>query len=105
MSADPAKRGRMAGFGAWPPHRKYIAVLLILFFAKQVFNVLVFPPFTGHDEVAHFAYIRTVADEHRIPVIPDLAEWRAAWAANKTTYPGDYMPLDLYKYQRYVLDW
>ena len=98
-------RGRVAGFGAWPPHRKYIALLLILFFAKQAFNVIVFPPFTGHDEVAHFAYIRTVADEHRIPVIPDLAEWRAAWTAHETNYPGDYLPLDLYKYQRYVLDW
>jgi hypothetical protein len=104
-SIDSAERGRLVGFGAWPPHRKYIAILLILFFAKQVLNVIVFPPFTGHDEVAHFAYIRTVADEHRIPVIPDLAEWRAAWNARETLYPGDFLPLDLYKYQRYVLDW
>jgi 4-amino-4-deoxy-L-arabinose transferase-like glycosyltransferase len=98
-------QGMVAGFRSWAPHRKYLAVLLILFVAKQAFSVIVFPPFTGHDEVAHFAYVRTVAVEHRIPVIPDLQEWRAAWAANERTYPGDYLPIDLYKYQRYVLDW
>jgi 4-amino-4-deoxy-L-arabinose transferase-like glycosyltransferase len=95
----------LSGIRAWPAHRKYIVVLLLLFAVKQAFNVIVFPPFTGHDEVAHYAYIRTVADEHRVPVIPDLAEWRAAWQEHKTTFPGDYLPLDLYKYQRYVLDW
>jgi 4-amino-4-deoxy-L-arabinose transferase-like glycosyltransferase len=78
---------------------------LLIFIAKQTFNVIVFPPFTGHDEVAHFAYIRTVADEHRIPIIPDLDEWRVAWQ-NRATLPGDYLPDDLYKkYSRHALDW
>jgi 4-amino-4-deoxy-L-arabinose transferase-like glycosyltransferase len=95
----------LGGIRAWPAHRKYIAVLLLLFAVKQAFNVVVFPPFTGHDEVAHYAYIRTVADEHRIPVIPDLAKWRAAWQAHQTPLPGDFLPDELYPYCRYVLDW
>ena len=66
--------------------------------------VLVFPPFTGHDEVAHFSYIRTVATEHRIPIIPELDEWRAAINAG-TKPPGDYFDNDLYPYCRYTLDW
>jgi 4-amino-4-deoxy-L-arabinose transferase-like glycosyltransferase len=102
--SDPDQTVRRSGFGSWPAYRKYIAILLIVFFAKQVFNVFVFPPFTGHDEVAHFAYIRTVADEHRIPIIPERDEWRISWE-DRTTPPGDYFPNDLYKYRRYVLDW
>lgn len=91
-------------FRAWPPHRTYLVALLVLFVAKQAFTVAIFPPFTGHDEVVHYAYIRTVATEHRVPIIPELDEWRAAWASRGDP-PGDYLPLDLYKYQRYVLDW
>jgi len=78
--------------------------LLLLFVLKQMLLVLVFPPFTGHDEVAHFSYIRTVATEHRIPIIPELDEWRAAINAG-TKPPGDYFDNDLYPYCRYALDW
>ena len=88
----------------WPPYRTYLVALLMLFVAKQAFTVVIFPPFTGHDEVVHYAYIRTVADEHRVPVIPELEEWRIAWAEREEP-PGDYIPTDLYAYQRYVLDW
>ena len=88
----------------WPSTRKYLVALLVLFLAKQAFTVIALPPFTGHDEVAHFAYIETVSNEHRLPVIPDLEDWRASWEA-RTTPPGDYLPDSLYRYCRYVLDW
>lgn len=101
----PRQSPRWSAFRAWPIYRQYIAVLLIVFIAKQAFNVIVFPPFTGHDEVAHYAYIRTVADEHRVPIIPELDAWRASWQ-NRTPPPGDYLPEDLYKkYSRHALDW
>lgn len=102
----PAQRkpSRLVAFRRWPVYRQYLLVLIILFTAKQAFNVIVFPPFTGHDEVAHFAYTRIVADEHRIPVIPNLEKWRASWQVRETP-PGDYFPNDLYKYRRYSLDW
>ena len=89
---------------AWPVARQYLAVLLIIFAVKQAFNVVVFPPFTGHDEVVHYAYIRTVATEHRVPVIPDLEEWQEAWSARRPM-ETDYLPTELYQYCRYVLDW
>lgn len=93
-----------AGVRAWPVARQYLAVLLIIFVAKQALTVVIFPPFTGHDEVVHYAYIRTVATEHRVPIIPDLPEWRESWAAQDTS-EFDYLPSDLYQYCRYVLDW
>ena len=93
-----------AAVRAWPVARQYLAVLLIIFVAKQAFNVVVFPPFSGHDEVVHFAYIRTIAEEHRVPVIPELDKWQESWR-NRTEPPGDFLPLDLYQYRRYVLDW
>ena len=90
----------------WPQDRarRFLSILLLLFVLKQMLLVLVFPPFTGHDEVAHFSYIRTVATEHRIPIIPELDEWRAAINAG-TKPPGDYFDNDLYPYCRYTLDW
>ncbi|MDP9368549.1 MAG: hypothetical protein M3Q03_09800, partial [Chloroflexota bacterium] len=43
--------------------RQFVLVLLTLYLAKQAIYVVAFPPFTGHDEVAHYAYLRTVATE------------------------------------------
>ena len=96
--------GWWTAFRALPITQRYVIVLLVAVFAKQAFQVVLFPPFTGHDEVAHYAYIRTVADEHRIPIVPDLDAWRAAWEVEADP-PGDFIPLDLYPYQRYALDW
>ncbi len=104
VDANGPVSSRIASVRSWPPYRTYLIALLLLFVAKQAFTVVIFPPFTGHDEVVHYAYIRTVADEHRVPVIPDLEEWRIAWA-ERDEPPGDYIPNDLYTYQRYVLDW
>lgn len=90
----------------WPDDRarRFLTVLILLFVLKQLLQIIIFPPFTGHDEVAHFDYIRTVAREHRIPVIPDLDEWRAAIENNEPP-PGDFLNKDLYRYCNYVLDW
>ena len=93
-----------ARFRALPITRQYVLLLLVAVFAKQAFQVVVFPPFTGHDEVAHFAYIRMVADERRVPLMPDLEEWRVAYDRGDDP-EGDFLPLDLYPYQRYALDW
>ena len=59
-----------------------------LYVAKQIFSVVAFPPFTGHDEVAHFSYIRTVATEGRVPVLTE-----------------DPLPAKLAAYRQYSLDW
>lgn len=96
--------GWWAAFRALPITRQYVLLLLVAVFAKQALQVVLFPPFSGHDEVAHFAYIRTVADERRVPVMPDLEEWRAAYERGDES-EGDFLPLDLYPYQQYALDW
>jgi 4-amino-4-deoxy-L-arabinose transferase-like glycosyltransferase len=57
--------------------QKFLAVLLILFVAKGVLITYVHEPFSGHDEVMHYAYLQYVAEDQRIPVIPDLGEWQA----------------------------
>jgi 4-amino-4-deoxy-L-arabinose transferase-like glycosyltransferase len=91
----------------WPADRarRFLHLLLILYFIKQLFIAFVMPAFTGHDEVAHFQYIRTVATEFRIPVIPDLDYWRANRQSEGTKAGGDFFDADLYPYARYVLDW
>ncbi|CAN5615700.1 glycosyltransferase family 39 protein [soil metagenome] len=90
----------------WPDDRarRFLTVLALLFIVKQLLQIIIFPPFTGHDEIAHFDYIRTIANERRIPVIPDLAEWREAIENNQPP-PGDYLNKDLYPYCYYALDW
>jgi 4-amino-4-deoxy-L-arabinose transferase-like glycosyltransferase len=90
----------------WPPEAAsgYLSVLLLLFAVKQVLTVLIFPPFSGHDEIAHFDYIRTIVDDHRLPRIPGLDAWRAA-VANGETPPGDYIDADLYQYCLFALEW
>jgi 4-amino-4-deoxy-L-arabinose transferase-like glycosyltransferase len=88
----------------WPSATRFIAVLLILYAVKQMFAVAGFYPFSGHDELAHFSYVRTVATEGRIPVLPDLAEWRAELDGGEPP-PTDQLPAELYAYCRYTLDW
>src|SRR5918998_563725 len=77
-----------AGGGACPAVRRFLYVLLLLYVAKQLIYVVAFPAFSGHDEVAHYAYLRTVATEHRIPVLLE-----------------DRLPNSLYRYCGYPLDW
>lgn len=94
----------------WPAATRFITVLLVLYAVKQIFTVAAFYPFTGHDELAHFSYVRTLATEARIPVLPDLAAWRTELNFNNTP-PFDMIPEELYPYcgtmrgLRFVLDW
>lgn len=84
--------------------RWFLYALLTVYILKQLVYVVAFPPFTGHDEVAHYAYLRTVATEHRVPHLIDLAAWRAAVAAGKVP-SADLLPDELYPYCRFALDW
>jgi len=98
-SAEPFARLRARSLA-----ERALAVLLVCYVFKQLFAVAAFPAFSGHDEVAHVAYVRTLATEARLPVLPELAEWRAARQAGDSV-PGDFLPEDLYPWCRYVLDW
>jgi 4-amino-4-deoxy-L-arabinose transferase-like glycosyltransferase len=66
----------------------FLAVLLVVYCAKQVFTALVLPPFSGHDELAHYQYVRVLSDQGRVP-----------------TLTTDRLPPELYEYRGYVLDW
>src|SRR4051812_49469586 len=68
--------------------RRFLCALLTVYVAKQIVIAFVSPPFTGHDEVAHFAGIRIVATEHRLPTL---------W--------GDTLPADLYRYRDFSIEW
>lgn len=94
----------------WPDDnvRRFLHILLLLYVFKEILTVIIMPPFTGHDEVAHYSYIRTVATEHRLPKIPNLEAWRTFQEANKPTEAratGDFFDSDLYAYADWVLDW
>ncbi len=95
-----------ASFRTWTPIQKFVVTLSLLFLVKQIIFVLAFPAFTGHDEVAHFAYLRVFATEGRIPEIPELDDWRERYAAGDPTGGADRIPGELYRYCRYVTkDW
>src|SRR3954449_5350587 len=61
-------KSRLA-FWRWPVVWQFFLALMVAYAGKEAISVVLFPPFTGHDEVAHYAYLRTVATEHRIPVL------------------------------------
>jgi 4-amino-4-deoxy-L-arabinose transferase-like glycosyltransferase len=88
----------------WPAASRFIVVLLILYAAKQVFSVAAFYPFSGHDELAHYSYVRTLVSEGRLPVLPDLDAWRDGLSGGEPP-PTDGIPAELYPYCRYTLDW
>ena len=86
--------------------QKFLVVLLMLFLVKGVVIAFVHPPFSGHDEVAHYAYLQFVAEDRRLPIIPDLEPWRIERELTAGTEPHDKMPSDLWKYCRFVTqDW
>ena len=88
----------------WSVASKFMLVLAAVFLVKQAINVFIFPAFSGHDEVVHYAYVQTVAQEHRVPEIVDLEEFRASYQ-NGSIDQFDWIPDSLYPYCRYVLDW
>ncbi len=84
---------------------KFLALLLVLFVAKGVLVTYAHAPFSGHDEVMHYAYLEYVAEDHRLPVIPIIAEWQEAERTNED-YPYDMAPDKLWAYCRYTTsDW
>ncbi|MGC4108360.1 MAG: glycosyltransferase family 39 protein [Thermomicrobiales bacterium] len=85
--------------------KKFIAILLLVFLAKGITISFIHVPFSGHDEVAHYSYLEIVATEHRMPIIPDLKEWQAAYKADGTD-TADRMPAKLWPYCQFVTrDW
>ncbi len=85
MSARDGWRTRVEG---WSTLHRFVVVLLALYIVKQGIFVVAFHPFSGHDEVAHYSYLQTVATEHRVPILLE-----------------DRLPENLYRYCRYVLNW
>lgn len=95
---------RLAWARALPASRQILFILLAVYVAKEALAVVVFPPFSGHDEVAHFAYIETVATEFRVPEIINLNAYRDALSQTGKA-EGDFLPTDLHSYCQYALDW
>jgi 4-amino-4-deoxy-L-arabinose transferase-like glycosyltransferase len=94
----------LPGTSEWPAATLFLVLILALYVSKQIFSVAAFYPFSGHDELAHFSYVRTVATEHRIPVLPDLFAWREGLNGGQAP-PTDNLPDELYPYCRFALDW
>lgn len=105
--STPERRWRsliIPGKAEWPAATVFVALLLILYVFKQVFSVAAYYPFSGHDEVAHFSYVRTLATEHRVPVLPDLGVWREELNGGQPP-PTDNLPAELYPFCHFTLDW
>ena len=94
-----------AGIRHAPFERRFLWVLLVLFAAKGVILTYVFPPFSGHDEVAHYAYLEVMMEEGRLPLIPDPVAYNDAYAAGQSP-DFDKIPEYFQKYQQYITaDW
>jgi 4-amino-4-deoxy-L-arabinose transferase-like glycosyltransferase len=100
VTATPATHAR----ARWSQATIFIVILMSVFTCKQIFSVAAFYPFSGHDELAHYSYIRTLATEARLPVLPDVREWRSQLRGGQPP-PTDQIPDELYTYCRFVLDW
>lgn len=106
-STRPASlAGRIASaFRSAPLETRFLWILLILFLAKGVIFTFVFPPFSGHDEVAHYAYLQILVEEQRIPLIPDPVAFEANYSqANPPHF--DAFPSYMEEYSRFTTpDW
>lgn len=71
---------------------------MVMFIVKGVITTFAFPAFSGHDEVMHYSYLKVLAEEGRVPVIPDLDEWRAQQRETGTFPLFDRAPEELYHY-------
>lgn len=84
---------------------RFLALLLVVFLVKGVIVTFVHAPYSGHDEVAHYAYLQLVAEEYRIPVLPELDAWQDVYAADGA-YTHDRMPAEFWQYcRRTTIDW
>ena len=84
--------------------QRFLALLLVLFLVKGIVITFVHAPFTGHDEVAHFAYLEVLSYEHRVPILPELFQWRDDFSA-QAPVRHDRMPEELWRYCWHALDW
>lgn len=80
---EPEARRPVGRVGA----RGLVGLLLFLALVQQLVLVVVYPPFQGHDELAHYGYVRTLAHARRLPTLYDN------------------LPAELAPYSRYALDW
>ena len=83
----------------------FFGLLLAIFIAKGVIVTFVHTPFSGHDEVMHYAYLEKLATDGRIPVIPVLADWQEADRSG-ADFTYDRAPEKLWPYCLFVTgDW
>lgn len=80
-----------------------IGALVLLYVAKGVVLTFVFPPFSGHDETAHYSYVRTVATEWRVPTLTQYDDPSQGIVIGNAY--RDLLPAELYRYCRYTLQW
>jgi 4-amino-4-deoxy-L-arabinose transferase-like glycosyltransferase len=79
--------------------RRFLGILLALFLVKGILITFVFTPYSGHDEVMHYAYLQVLAEEGRVPRIPDLDAWRAGFRDSSVEQPSfDHAPEELFRY-------
>jgi 4-amino-4-deoxy-L-arabinose transferase-like glycosyltransferase len=64
-----------------------LVAILIAAAVNQLLLLVMYPPFQGHDEVSHLAYLATIADEGRLPTFADT------------------LPPELEPYSPFTLDW
>ena len=69
------------------PVRAVIAVQLAVMIAAGIATVLSLPKFTG-DEIAHFSYLQSVAEEGRLPLLGPTLISPQAEAIYEGTYPS-----------------
>jgi len=90
-------------------HLSVVPVMLMVILAACAFKGVqiagIHDPFTGHDEVAHYAYLKIVATEGRVPLIPDPDIWKAPdTVANPAGF--DRIPSYFWKYCQFsTQDW
>lgn len=70
---EPAERSNIDSIA-----RAFLWLLLAMFLAKGIVVALTGAPYSGHDEIAHYSYVRVLVEEGRLPRIPDLESWREA---------------------------
>ncbi len=69
------------------PTTRIILAILCVALCMQLVMVVAYPPFEGHDEVAHLGYLATIAVDGRLPTFSDT------------------LPSALEPYSRFTLDW
>lgn len=69
------------------PTTPIVLAILAVALVNQLVLVVTYPPFQGHDEVAHYGYIATLDREQRLPTL------------------ADNLPPETGPYSRFTLDW